>query len=389
MKILTKVCRLLFSITFILSGTFKLIDPVGAGLKVGEYLSFMHLDFLSGGQIWIGIILACVEFVTGAALLVGLKMRFFATAALCLETFFTLLTLYLALFNPISDCGCFGEAIHLTNMESFVKNLVLLLFAVLIFIGRKQSPLPVPDWLQWCFVAIFAAAALLLAVIEKSTIPHIDFTAYNSGTDINDVYSEGQAEYETSFVYEKNGVREEFTLENLPDSSWTFVDSKTTLLYGDTRMAQVDFRPHTFYGDFFAVSVYDREILEDPDFQKDLYRFRTSCDAARVELAVYTPQGKDGEYQSDRKSLMTLNRSNGGITYFSDGVIVKKWPRCDLDEIDAALICQEDPDVIILNQRISEQLFVSMLIAGMLVILLLLHYFCRIFAADEKITDDK
>lgn len=384
MKIVRRLCRVLFSLTFILSGIFKLIDPVGTGLIVDEYLRFMHLSFLSGAQVWIGIAIASVEFVIGIGVVVGMKMRIVATAALCLISFFTLLTLYLAIFNPISDCGCFGEAIHLTNVQTFLKNVVLLAMAVPIFFGRNKSRKIAPDWLQWCFIGIAGASAICFAIYEKQTLPHIDFTAYNSGTDLNDVYAGNQVEFNTVFTYEKDGRQAEFDIDNLPDSTWTFVDSKTEMVGGSVRMAQIDFVPHTLEGRFLAVSVYDVEKLEEPEFRQELDKLRAKALTAGLDLALYTPQGGGEAFQSDRKSLMTLNRSNGGITYFADGVIVKKWPAHYAGKIDVAAVAAEDPDVMILNQRISEQIFVSILVAGVLVIILLVGYFCRMFIKQEK-----
>lgn len=379
MKTLCRICRFLFSLTFILSGIFKLIDPVGTGLIVDEYLKFMHLTAFSDACVWIGILLAVAEFTIGICVLVGLKMRLVSTVALCLVSFFTLLTLYLAIFNPITDCGCFGEAFHLTNWQTFAKNAVLLAFALIIYFERNNMRKLAPDWLQWTIIGISILFALALAIYEKETIPHIDYTAYTSGTDLNDIYSEGQAQFNTVFIYQKDGRQEEFTLNNLPDSSWRYVDTRTEITDGSVRMSQIDFEPHTLEGRFFAVSVYDTELLEDERFLGRLEAFRARVPEEEAEVALYTPEGGNGAYSSDRKSLMTLNRSNGGVTYFSDGVIVKKWPACDIDRIDAGAVLDEDPDVVILQQRISEQIFVSVLVSGVLVILLLIRFFCGFF----------
>ena len=115
MRSLRALCRLVFGLTFIFSGFVKLLSPVGTSLIFQEYFSALHLGFLSGISLYAGMLLAICEFTIGMCILLSVRMRFFTAAGFYLCCFFTLLTLYLALLNPISDCGCFGEAVHLTN----------------------------------------------------------------------------------------------------------------------------------------------------------------------------------------------------------------------------------------------------------------------------------
>lgn len=374
MRFVSRLSRILFSLTFILSGIFKLIDPVGTGLIVGEYLHFMHLDFISGAREWLGIALASAEFVIGIGVLIGLKLRYFSIGALGLISFFTLLTLYLAIYNPISDCGCFGEAIHLTNTQTFVKNVILLLLALLIFFGRKSSSDLGPDSLQYCFMLLSLGAALSLAIYSKVHIPVIDFTAYNVGTDLHDVGSE--VGYQTSFIYEKDGEQRDFTLDNLPDSTWTFVDSKTEQLWGSTAMAQIDFQLHSLSDTLLVVSAYDPDKLSDK-WWKAYKELEQRGFEAGLQVALYTPYGGDDCFASDRKSLLTLNRSNGGVTWISEGVIVQKWSSHRLKDIDVQQIRDKDVDIVILQHRIEEQVFSSIVVLGVLALLMIVKYLCK------------
>ena len=376
MRFLRGLCRVLFALTFIFSGVLKLLDPVGTGLIVHEYLSFMHLDFLDSGAIVLGIALATLEFLIGICVLSGLRLRIVAWVALILTAFFTVLTFYLMRFNPISDCGCFGEAIHLTNTQTFLKNVVLLALAIFIFLGRKRATRVAPAWLEWTFVGIFAALALGVSVRALATIPQVDFTAYRVGNSLDELAQENQARYETTFLYTKDGKVEEFTLDQLPDESWTYLDSKTVQVGGSTKMAQVDFKLEQMTGPLLAVTVYSPEALDAKQLER-INHFRSAALLQGHEVVLYGPSG---DYvTADRKSLMTLNRSNGGAVYFNDGTIVAKWSNLELPEVDLAAVLDEDPDVLILRHRIREQLYVSILIAGALVLMAFMRIICKSF----------
>ena len=375
MRFLRGLCRVLFALTFILSGILKLLDPVGTGLIVHEYLSFMHLDFLDSGAIVLGIALATLEFLIGICVLSGLRLRIVAWVALILTAFFTILTFYLMRFNPISDCGCFGEAIHLTNTQTFIKNVVLLVLAILIFLGRKRATRVAPAPLEWVFIALFALVGLSVALRALATIPQVDFTAYSVGSSLDELAQENQARFETTFIYTKDGHTEEFTLDNLPDDSWTYLDSKTVQLGGSTRMAQVDFTLDQMEGPVLAVSVHHPDALRAENVER-IEAFRTAALAAGIQPVVYGPT--ETYETADWKSLLTLNRSNGGAVYFNDGTIVAKWANSELPKVDLPAVLQEDPDVLILKHRIREQLYVSILIAGVLVLLVLMRVLCKL-----------
>ena len=375
MRFLRGLCRVLFALTFILSGILKLLDPVGTGLIVHEYLSFMHLDFLDSGAIVLGIALATLEFLIGICVLSGLRLRIVAWVALILTAFFTILTFYLMRFNPISDCGCFGEAIHLTNTQTFIKNVVLLVLAILIFLGRKRATRVAPAPLEWVFIALFALVGLSVALRALATIPQVDFTAYSVGSSLDELAQENQARFETTFIYTKDGHTEEFTLDNLPDDSWTYLDSKTVQLGGSTRMAQVDFTLDQMEGPVLAISVHHPDALRAENVER-IEAFRTAALAAGIQPVVYGPT--ETYETADWKSLLTLNRSNGGAVYFNDGTIVAKWANSELPKVDLPAVLQEDPDVLILKHRIREQLYVSILIAGVLVLLVLMRVLCKL-----------
>lgn len=376
MRLLRGLCRILFALTFIVSGVLKLLDPVGTGLIVKEYLGVLSLDALEACSVGLGVALSVSEFLIGICVLSGLRIRIVAWAALLLMVFFTALTGYLMLYNPISDCGCFGEAIHLTNTQTFIKNVVLLALAILIFLGRKRATRIAPAWLEWIFVAVFALLALGVSLRVLATIPQVDFTAYRVGNSLDELAQEGQARYETTFLYAKDGHTREFSLDDLPDDSWTYLDSKTVQVSGSTKMAQVDFTLEQMEGTVLAVSVYDPERMRPENWDR-IATFRKAALLAGQEITVYGPS--DEFVTADRKSLMTLNRSNGGASYFHDGMIVAKWSNLELPGVDLKEVLDEDPDVLVLRHRIREQLYISILLAGALVLMVLMRVLCKSF----------
>ncbi|MBP9993028.1 MAG: DoxX family protein [Bacteroidales bacterium] len=376
MRIIRAVCRILFSLVFVCAGILKIIDPVGTGLIVKEYLSIIHITAADFPAICLGTGLATLEFTTGICILIGLKMRLFASIGMVLTLIFTAVTLYLAIYNPISDCGCFGQAIHLTNWQTFKKNIILLVLVTVIFIGRKKATNIASDSLQWIFVGLYAAFAVTVSVFSYIRLPQIDFTQYTIGADLSEHTDSDVPEYNTVFTYEKDGQKQEFSLENLPDSTWTFVDSRTTTVRGSETGPAPEIELPGKEGGLFIISIFDPSSVK-PKLKSKIEEFIVKAEKEGVEAYIFSTEDR-----SDRKTLITLNRSNGGITYFYDSVIVGKWGSAALDDIDPGEIIGKDPDVMVLQKRIQEQLFISILVLSVFALAATLRLFCRIFGKN-------
>ena len=184
MNTIRGVVRFLLGLVFLFSGFVKLIDPVGSGMIMDEYLKFMHLSFLSFGADSGASFLSALEMLTGIVLLTGFRIKNAIVVSLSLLSFFTLLTLFLAIYNPIVDCGCFGEAIKLTNLETFLKNIVLLGMALFLYL-QKDNFVPVaPGRIEWVFTIIFALLVILLSFYSHYNLPIVDFLEYKAGYDL-------------------------------------------------------------------------------------------------------------------------------------------------------------------------------------------------------------
>ena len=329
---------------FFISGILKLMDPVGAGLVMDSYLDFLHIGFLGFASKTLGVLFALAETVIGTALVTGIWRKPIAIAALSMQGFFTLLTIFLAIFNPTMDCGCFGEAIHLTHLQTLYKNLALCALLLFAFIpmrnlGRPKQRKFVSFGLVCTSVAVFTIYSLLY-------LPMIDFTDYKPGTGLAAIKAESEFSNEDAFksvfIYEKDGVQQEFTLENLPDSTWTFVSTQTTqnsdlsnlgaaLSFYDANNGYQDHL--ATQGDVMIVSIYDPEINNSK--WDEAIAFAQEARNAGFQpmiLVAGTPEQVQNistqdipVYFCDYKTLITMNRSNAGATWISQGYFIKKW----------------------------------------------------------------
>ena len=236
--IIAAICRTLLGIVFIFSSAVKAIDPLGTVYKIEDYLKafggiFTELLPMAEVAAWSLIIL---ELLLGVCMLLNVRTRCTSWIALLFYLVMTPLTLFIAIQNPVSDCGCFGDAIVLTNWQTFWKNVVLILLAIALFALRKSTH---PLWRGWMELVI-ASTTIIIAVSfmawTNNHLPVKDFRPYKIGNHLPTLmeYPEDAEpdQYDITFVYAKDGVEQTFTLENYPkgDSTWTFVRQNSKLI---------------------------------------------------------------------------------------------------------------------------------------------------------------
>ncbi|NMC40680.1 MAG: DoxX family protein, partial [Bacteroidales bacterium] len=236
MRALYLIARLLTGAVFIFSGTVKAIDPTGSAIKFTDYFTAFGLDFLTPISMPLAFLLCLAEFISGFALLTGIRYREGLVAVTALMAVFTPLTLILAILNPVSDCGCFGDAVKLTNWETFGKNVVISFF-VIILITQKQKPSEyVRTGRGWLIIPAVALLFTAFTFYNLIYLPVIDFLPYKKGNNIKELMvipEDAPAPvFRTTFIYEKDGVRKEFTLDNYPegDTAWKFIDQKSVMV---------------------------------------------------------------------------------------------------------------------------------------------------------------
>lgn len=241
--------RIFVGVLFLISGFIKLNDPTGFSFKLQEYFEVFQIGFLSPFAMVIGLLLLYLEVILGVLLLIGLWPKITTKSLLALIVFFTFLTLYSAITNKVTDCGCFGDALKLTPWESFTKDIVLLVFIFFLFIWKDQIK---PLFSAKVNTGIAVASVVLCLGITYQVLNHlpmIDFRAYKVGTNITQGMQipEGapRDEYEMIFVYEVNGVPTEFSYDQIMAGDYpqdaTFVDRKQKLIKEGYKPAIKDF----------------------------------------------------------------------------------------------------------------------------------------------------
>lgn len=316
MKFLRRACAVLVGFVLYIAGLLKLMDPVGASLVVGEYLRFFHLGFLGFGAKAAGVAMALVEVSLGAALLTGVFRKLTSILTSCVMAFFTVITLILWIANPSMDCGCFGEALHLTHLQSLLKNMVLCALCAVAFL--PPSKLGEPRKSKYAGFFLAEASTLAFCIFSLVSLPLKDYTPMGCGAEL--------------------GTQGESGLEDLPTLS--FFNSEGE--YCDSL---------AFDSEVMVVSLYNPSSFNKWD------RVSGFCDEASAAgfrtLVLASDDTPFDSYYADRRALMTLNRSNGGVTYIADGQIVAKWPAAAYPSAgDLSVIAGSDPDRI-LSEKLS------------------------------------
>lgn len=362
-KVLINTCRFFLAAAFIFSGFVKAIDPLGSEYKIQDYLTaFGVISWIpSFFPLLAGILLSAIEFSIGIFLFFGIRRQTSSFLALILMSLMTPLTLYLALFDPVSDCGCFGDAWVLTNWETFAKNIVLLAMAIVIFKGRLNLIRFVSVKMEWMasLYTVFFVLALSFYCLHR--LPLLDFRPYKIGQNILEgmTMPKGakQSVYESVFILEKGGERKEFTLENYPDSTWTYIDTKTILkekgyeppIHDFSIMdlkTKEDITDHilTDMGYTFLLVTHRIEKADDSniDLINEIYdysvehKYKFYCLTSSSEKAIEIWKDKTGaEYpfcQMDDITLKTMIRSNPGLMLIKNGQILNKWSDEDLPD---------------------------------------------------------
>ncbi|MBR4809060.1 MAG: hypothetical protein IK031_02125 [Bacteroidales bacterium] len=295
MKAVKRICAFIIGLVFFATGMLKLMDPVGAGLVVEEYFKYLHIAFMMPLAKAVGVGMALLETLLGAALLAGVWPRVVGPGAGIVILAFTGLTLNLWIANPAMDCGCFGQAVHLTHFQSFIKNLALCALWLVAYLPMRS--VPVPRKVKYVSFSIAAVSILAFAGYSLMRIPAFDFTAFKPGSTLM------QAQPVPS-----------------PDSPLLSICDSCGE-YCDELLAE---------GTVLVVSAYDYDKLS-PETLAGLDAFMEAM-PVRTMLIGSGSGLPESAWSSDRRTLMTLNRSNGGATLFSDGLVVAKWPARKLPE---------------------------------------------------------
>lgn len=366
MRILTLISRILVGVLFIISGMIKANDPVGFSIKLQEYFTVFGTEWLNSLALPLAVFICVFEVVLGVATLTGSKMRFVSWSLLLMIVFFTFLTFYSAYFNKVTDCGCFGDAVKLTPWQSFIKDLVLLVFILIIFIYRNriQSSLsPIGDW---TVLGLSTALVTWFSIHCINHLPVIDFRPYAIGKSIPDQMAippgAPQDKFETYLYYKnmKTGEVKEFTMENYPwedTLTWKWDTTITKLVSKGYHPPIHDFKISSLDGS----TDITEDILSNPDYnfllvaydltkthaesQEHLNKFADECAKRNINFIALTasPYKVVDDYRhehnilyefynTDETALKTMIRSNPGLILLKKGVVIDMWHYNDFPE---------------------------------------------------------
>ncbi len=355
-KMGVNACRFLLGITFIFSGFVKAVDPLGSYYKIQDYVTaFGIAEWIPAFVLLLfGIILASLEFSIGIFLFLGIRRLISSLLAMLLMIVMTPLTFYLAIANPVSDCGCFGDAWVLTNWQTFGKNVVLLAAAIIVFRRYKQIVRFITAKMEWLVSMYTLFFVFVLSFYCLANLPILDFRPYKIGTDIKagmEIPEDAKPSvFETYFILEKDGKQKEFTLDNYPDSTWTFVEARTVLKekgyeppIHDFSLIELstgeDITDSVLAYKGYTFLLVAHRIEEADDGNIDLineiydysvehgYKFYALTSSSEEAIEEWCDQ-TGAEYpfcQVDDITLKTIIRSNPGLLLLKDGIILNKW----------------------------------------------------------------
>ena len=351
---------------FIFSGYVKAIDPLGTQYKLHDYAEAAGLSALAPDWLTLSgsITLSAVEFCLGIFLLFAIQRRLTTRLTLIFIAVMTLVTLWLYIANPIEDCGCFGDALKLTNGQTLLKNLLLLACAIVVAWWPLKMVRFISESNQWIVINYTIIFIIGSSLWSLYTLPPFDFRPYHLGANISEGMEipEGapQPKFETTFIMEKDGQRQEFTLDDYPDSTWTYIDSKTV------QTAKGYVPPIHDFSIVLHEEDITEQILEDPGYTfllcsphlenaddsnfgdiDQIYEYAEEHDYPFYCLTASTDEAINrwieltgAEYPfctTDETTLKTVIRSNPGLVLLKAGTIIGKWSHNDLPHIDAAL----------------------------------------------------
>lgn len=361
LRIVVNLCRFLLAATFLFSGFVKANDPLGMVYKLEDYFSAWGITSIPElFVLMLSIALALFEFILGVYLFFGMRRKWVSRITLVFMAFMTLMTIYIAIANPVSDCGCFGDAIVLTNVQTLLKNIVLLGAAIVVSRWYRLQPHLISTRVYWIVSTLFGLGILAYTVYCIYALPVIDFRPYKVGTDLRkmiEVPEDQRPQFEVTIVYEKDGKTLELSIEDDdPDSTWTYVETKRKQISGASQQIINDFYiedgDDDVTNDILSSDGYTL-LLCAPDLQtadesimdkiNDMYEYALTNDIefyaltasdepSRIRWTDYTG-AEYGFYTADERTLKTMVRSNPGLILLHDGKVVRKWSRWNFPNI--------------------------------------------------------
>ena len=363
MKAVIHISRILLGITFIFSGFVKGIDPWGSAYKFTDYFNALGMEWLIWAAFPLGILLAFAEFAIGVAFLFNLFLRIFSLFGLMFMAFFLPFTLWIAITNPVTDCGCFGDALVISNWDTFYKNIVLTAFAVIVFAARKKITNILNVNLNRALGGVSILTYIFLVYYSYNHLPVFDFRPYKVGVNIPElmIIPEGaKPDVYKNILYYKNlnsGEIKEFSEDDFPwqdTLNWEFYDIKSSLVSRGYEPPIRNFTIETSYGndiaDYFLSDENFVFILIAHDLNKSSLKSQKRINELAnwalgndLSFICLTSSSFDESrkfananntpyefFNCDEVTLKTIVRPNPGLMVIKKGTIIGKWHYNDI-----------------------------------------------------------
>lgn len=426
LKVSLELSRLLVGFTFLFSGFVKAIDPRGFAYKIEDYFSAFNLSMLDSLALPISVALCVIEFALGVFALLGIYRKWTTRLLLLVMLFMTPLTLYLALVNPVSDCGCFGDALVITNWETFWKNVILLACTVFLYFNPEKLTNIFTGktyWLTSFYVYVFITFFAIYNIVKE---PIVDFRPYAIGANLRELalVPEGEGDVvENTFFYQKDGVIKEFTEDNYPwqDSTWQFVKMESEIVKegakseiadfsinylpvdsdGDSFMDEEDITESVLYDDSYSFLMITYSLLDMGEANisqfEDVYNY---AQEKGYNFYVLTASLKDDILRwkrdnavdfefclTDERVLKTIMRSNPGMLVLKDGVVINKWTGFEVPD-ESALTASGD-SLLQGEKTVPSKIYMKASLVFFVPLLLLLALDASLYRRKQKKTKEE
>jgi len=351
MQIFRTISRVLLGIVFILSGFVKGVDPLGTAYKIEDYFIAFGAEWAIPFSLSLAVLLCVSEFTLGVFLLTNIFKKTTAWLTLLMMLIFTALTLNDAIFNPVPDCGCFGDFIILTNWETFYKNLVIDFFLIFVFITRNYFDSPYKKATEWSIAILTISIFTLFNSYNINRLPIIDFREWKVGKSLVLETTE-DLQYFLSYTNKETGETKEYLSPNYPynDSVWMAEWEYTDMRVIDPNIYPTEISFYNLQGDdvtrdilhdpvyHFLLVSYDlelgdwhkldkiRDIKQKAEENAFSFSFATASTETNIDKFQKSYLFYADFYQSDDIDLKTIIRSNPGLIVLKNGVIIGKWP---------------------------------------------------------------
>ena len=394
------ICRIVLGLTFIVSGLSKMIDIWGFMYKIDQYLNVWGCPQPQSLVFTCAAALSAGEFLLGFVMLLGCYRKLALWTMMLIMLFFTPLSAYIAIVNPVPDCGCFGEFLQISNVATFLKNVVIMFLLVYLLFNNSKVEGLLTQYSQWLVGWLCVFYMIAVGMAGYTIQPLIDFRPYKVGTKlIADDSSEPEDAVVFRFIYEKDGKRQTFSADSLPDDSWTFVDRE--IASGDLSAvdAESGFSIYDSDGDDMTSEAIASEgeqlLLLIPELDNidvsstyvinEMNRYIESHGGSLIGILGTNSEGLEmwrdlsmasyPLYTAEDTAIKEVARGTASFVYLRDGVI--RWKRT-LSSIDTDLFESPSDDDILESLDFPGEKYFLMLTG------LFLGLFILIFALDRS-----